>query len=501
MKNAIRVVIALSGGVDSAVTALFLSHCVHTSHDIAALQAESTAPPPLATVLDAIHTSTPWSVVAKAKSSQQIDFPVPVAYRSVHMRNWNDQDSNWCQTSVGEFNDAQDVAHSLGLLPTERRLTVLDFSAEYAERCFQPMLQSYQKGRTLNVDVLCNSEIKFGALLERVRRPPYSADYIATGHYARVVRRHGLAQLASPFSALKDLNDQTVFLSRVPSFAAALFPLGHLFHSKEEVRRAAAECGGPVLQRLASKKTSTGLCFVGKVREKGAAVSTCSAVSATPTFATFLSEYIAPPSTVGAKRCRFFMLERDEEIKRQHLKWGRSSDGAERELFEKDYGVGCIPSFALTVGQRVVWEEVIGKKRRVHTCYVAKKVPHDDEEVGEVALLKEVYLAPTWNHPSFYTTTIAVTSVHLHVPIGALDVKEHDQYKTLSCYCVCRHQDARVPCELQWRVSAETSGREIEKATVLVQVPLRAVAPGQLAVLYASADLVSSVVWGSGWIA
>ena len=196
-----RVVVGLSGGVDSAVSAWLLKR---QGHDVVGL----------------------------------------------FMKNWEgDDDDEYC-SSRQDFVDAAAVADVIGI-----ELEHVNFAAEYRDRVFAEFLREYRAGRTPNPDVLCNAEIKFKAFLDHAVR--LGADHIATGHYARVRERAGRFELLKGRDPLKD---QSYFLHRLtqPQLARTLFPVGEL--AKTDVRRLAAEIGLP----NAAKKDSTGICFIGE---------------------------------------------------------------------------------------------------------------------------------------------------------------------------------------------------------------------------------------------
>jgi tRNA-uridine 2-sulfurtransferase len=201
MRERSRVVVGLSGGVDSAVTAWLLKQ---QGHDVV----------------------------------------------GIFMKNWeDDDDSEYCSSNV-DFVDAAAVADVVGI-----ELEHVNFAAEYKDRVFAEFLREYQAGRTPNPDVLCNAEIKFKAFLDHAMR--LGADKIATGHYARVREVDGRFEL---LKGLDPAKDQSYFLHRLTQaqLARALFPVGEL--KKSEVRRIAAEVGLP----NAKKKDSTGICFIGE---------------------------------------------------------------------------------------------------------------------------------------------------------------------------------------------------------------------------------------------
>jgi len=165
------------------------------------------------------------------------------------MVNWTEDEEGYC-TAAEDFQDARRVADELDI-PLHR----VDFSAEYRERVFAQFLADYAAGKTPNPDVLCNREVKFQPFQEYALR--LGADFIATGHYARIEHAIDGPHL---LRAVDDNKDQTYFLAAVARehLRRTLFPIGHL--RKPEVRELAARAGLPVHQ----KKDSTGICFIGE---------------------------------------------------------------------------------------------------------------------------------------------------------------------------------------------------------------------------------------------
>jgi tRNA-uridine 2-sulfurtransferase len=157
--------------------------------------------------------------------------------QGLFMSNWDDGDA-YC-TAAEDFQDARRVCEVLGL-PLHR----VSFASEYRDRVFAHFLREYQAGRTPNPDVLCNREIKFGVCLDYMHR--LGASWIATGHYARVDCGGGRRRLLRGADAAKD---QSYFLHQVAPAALSrtLFPIGHL--NKEEVRRRAHAAGLPVFDK------------------------------------------------------------------------------------------------------------------------------------------------------------------------------------------------------------------------------------------------------------
>ena len=166
----------------------------------------------------------------------------------LHMTNWDD--GNEQCAAAADFQDARKVAQQLGL-PLHR----VNFAQRYRERVFEDFLAALRAGRTPNPDVLCNREIKFGAMRHHAAR--LGAEWLATGHYARLERGGQRTQL---LKARDNAKDQTYFLHAVASedFGNVLFPLGDMH--KREVRERARAAG----LVTAEKKDSTGICFIGE---------------------------------------------------------------------------------------------------------------------------------------------------------------------------------------------------------------------------------------------
>lgn len=200
MSSAQRVVLGLSGGVDSAVAAVLLKDAGYDVH-------------------------------------------------ALFMRNWDEDEDDYC-TAAADLQDARKVCDELGI-----PLHTVNFAADYRERVFAHFLEELRAGRTPNPDVACNREIKFGVCFEHARR--LGADWFATGHYARSGLVDGMPRLLRAADRGKD---QTYFLHTVPGelLARTLFPVGSL--PKAEVRRIAQERALPVHD----KRDSTGICFIGE---------------------------------------------------------------------------------------------------------------------------------------------------------------------------------------------------------------------------------------------
>lgn len=166
------------------------------------------------------------------------------------MKNWEDDDDSEYCSSRQDFIDAASVADIVGI-----DIEAVNFAKEYKERVFSNFLHEYSAGRTPNPDVLCNSEIKFAAFLDYAMK--MGADHIATGHYCRVREKNGRFELLRGSDPGKD---QSYFLHRLnqAQLGKAVFPVGDML--KTQVRQIAKEIGLPV----ATKKDSTGICFIGE---------------------------------------------------------------------------------------------------------------------------------------------------------------------------------------------------------------------------------------------
>ena len=172
------------------------------------------------------------------------------AVDGLFMKNWEEDDTAEHCTAADDLRDAQAVCEVLNI-----PLRTMNFSAEYWDRVFAYFLESYQAGRTPNPDILCNKEIKFRCFLQHARET--GSDFIATGHYARIVRKQGRNFL---YKGKDTAKDQSYFLYTLgqEQLQHSLFPLGEL--DKHEVRQIALR------QELVThnKKDSTGICFIGE---------------------------------------------------------------------------------------------------------------------------------------------------------------------------------------------------------------------------------------------
>ncbi len=198
----IKVIIGMSGGVDSSVSALLLK-----------------------------------------QQGYQVE--------GLFMKNWEEDDNDEYCAAAEDLADAQAVADKLGIY-----LHTINFAAEYWDRVFEYFLEEYKAGRTPNPDIMCNKEIKFKAFLEFAAED-LGADYIATGHYVQKRLVNNTWQMVR---GADDNKDQSYFLYTLghQHLAKALFPIGHL--PKPEVRNIAKQHGLLTFD----KKDSTGICFIGE---------------------------------------------------------------------------------------------------------------------------------------------------------------------------------------------------------------------------------------------
>ncbi|HXF29033.1 MAG TPA: tRNA 2-thiouridine(34) synthase MnmA, partial [Chlamydiales bacterium] len=166
------------------------------------------------------------------------------------MKNWEEKDAAGICTQQADFEDVARVASQLQI-----PYYTVNFAKEYREQVFDEFLRELKKGRTPNPDILCNREIKFKHLLQEARR--LGATHLATGHYAQIGQQDGLHTL---MKSLDPGKDQSYFLYTMTQevLSQVLFPVGHL--PKSEVRKLAKKWN----LATAEKKDSTGICFIGE---------------------------------------------------------------------------------------------------------------------------------------------------------------------------------------------------------------------------------------------
>ena len=376
-----RVVVGLSGGVDSSVAALLMKQ---EGHEVI----------------------------------------------GIFMRNWNDasptleDECPWIEDS----NDALLVAEKLGI-----PFHVLDLSRQYKERIVDYMFAEYEAGRTPNPDVLCNREIKFDLFLDAART--LGADFVATGHYARVARdEEGRMHLRA---GLDEGKDQSYFLCQLnqKQLQKALFPIGGL--QKSEVRQLAAEAG----LVTASKKDSQGLCFIGHVR-----------------LPDFLQQQLKPkPGRIVEVSGHSPVIQEAKPGK----PWGFvPEDGVEVGTHQGAH--------YFTVGQR---KGLLVGGKPLPLFVLATDVEQN-----------VVYVGQGEDHPGLYRSAlwIAAADVHWVQPWRSLDSGSSADFLVR-----IRYRQALVPARLR----AEDGG-----LWIAFSKPMKAVAPGQFAAWYEGDDLIGSGV-------
>ncbi|SEM31568.1 tRNA-specific 2-thiouridylase [Mesobacillus persicus] len=168
----------------------------------------------------------------------------------IFMKNWDDTDENGVCTATEDYNDVIRVCNQIGI-----PYYAVNFEKQYWDKVFTYFLDEYKAGRTPNPDVMCNKEIKFKAFLEHALN--LGADYLATGHYAQVEYRDGEYKM---LRGRDENKDQTYFLNQLTQdqLKRVMFPIGNI--EKSKVREIAKEAN----LATATKKDSTGICFIGE---------------------------------------------------------------------------------------------------------------------------------------------------------------------------------------------------------------------------------------------
>ena len=301
----IRVVVGMSGGVDSSVTALLLKE---QGYDVI----------------------------------------------GIFMKNWDDTDEFGFCTATEDYKDVQAVAQQIGV-----PYYSVNFEKEYWDKVFQYFLDEYKKGRTPNPDVMCNKEIKFKAFLDYAM--DLGADYVATGHYAQVVRdEEGVSHL---LRGVDNNKDQTYFLNQLSQeqLSKTMFPLGGM--EKSQVREIAAAAG----LATAKKKDSTGICFIG---EKN--------------FKTFLSTYL--PAVSGD------MVTLDGKKMGEHAGLMHYTIGQRKGLGIGGGGQTDDPRF------------VVGKELATNTLLVGQGY-HHERLYADYLLASDIHFTRTEKMPTTFTCT------------------------------------------------------------------------------------------------
>ena len=202
-------------------------------------------PSPGAKIMVALSGGVDSAVTAALLQAQNYDIT------GVFMRNWEDDDGTEECTSMQDWLDAQKVCAELGI-----ELLQVNFSKDYKDKVFLPFLNLLKQGYTPNPDIMCNSVIKFARLRDFALEK--GAEFLATGHYAKLLQDESDAGKVSLHQAADRNKCQTYFLYRVTNFSNSIMPLGDM--QKDEVRAYAQKIG----LHNHRKKDSTGLCFIGE---------------------------------------------------------------------------------------------------------------------------------------------------------------------------------------------------------------------------------------------
>ncbi|XP_020307731.1 mitochondrial tRNA-specific 2-thiouridylase 1 [Oncorhynchus kisutch] len=348
----------------------------------------------------------------------------------VFMKNWDSLDENGVCSSEKDCEDAYKVCQNLDI-PFHQ----VSYVKEYWHEVFTNLLKEYEKGRTPNPDILCNKHIKFNHFYNYAING-LGADAMATGHYARtsqededVFQQSHVApppkhvfrdrfEIRNPvrlYQGADRFKDQTFFLSQISQDALrrTVFPLSGL--TKDYVKKIAAEAG---FQHVLKKKESMGICFIGERK-----------------FEDFILEYLEP------KPGNFVSIE-DGKIMGEHQGW-----------------------FSLTLGQRAR----IGGQR--DAWFVVDK----DITTGEV------FVGPTTNHPALFRDTVRTDRFHW---ITEDPPTELIQTKMMECHFRFIHQMPLTPCTVTLNMDGSV--------WIMLSQPIRALTPGQFAVLYKGDECLGS---------
>lgn len=347
----------------------------------------------------------------------------------VYMKNWDSFDETGACTSESDLEDAHRSCQILGV-PFHH----VSFIKEYWNEVFSNMLHEYHKGWTPNPDMLCNKYIKFHHFCKYALNT-LGADAMATGHYARTSQEDEEVfqqkNIAPPTSLFRDrfevcnpvrlhqgadhFKDQTFFLSQVSQDALrhVMFPLAGL--TKDFVKKMAAEAG---LHHVLTKKESMGICFIGERK-----------------FEDFLLEYLEP-------RPGNLVSIEDGRIMGQHQGW-----------------------FTMTLGQRA---RIGGQK---DPWFVVDK----DVTTGDV------FVGPTTNHPALFRDMLQTDRFHwMSVDPPPALIRTH----MMDCHFRYIHQMPLTPCTVTLNMDGSV--------WITVNQPMRAITPGQFAVLYSGGECLGS---------
>eukprot|EP00796_Vickermania_ingenoplastis_P002156 gene2156-1325_t len=556
----VRLAVALSGGgVDSSVAALIMAACVRTMRDVHCLP-KIRRPVELATLLDAIRNREPLSNLVQLDVDASLDphslasadgeAEAPVQLCPVHFRCWSRDEERgtvWCAQAARDLQDAEGVAQQLGLLRAGEALPVIDLRLPYVDQCLHPMLEAFARGHTLNIDVLCNEKIKFGAALRQLQDTAgrFRCRRLVTGHYARLLptgegggRDPGVVLLAKPHTALQDpLNDQVHFLSRLGHAArgSAIFPLGHLFASKADVRSVAAAFK---LRDVCKKKTSTGVCMLGGAassasliqEEDGRTPATAAEVgpcAAQLRFPRFIEAYVdhrpGELHTVGVGGTQFMDAVTGEVLNPRRFRWAAETQAFLQRLGGAGEG-HLLPAYVFTLGQRLSYtreqphvKAMNGKRKQsVVRYYVCEKEVIQPGRGGsgggvlpcaplEADVLRVVRLVPDADHPLLMRRSVRVSgwrwASQRHALLFCREGWRKEPPSPPSLWAATRHHEPLQPVGIH--LVAAASKTDVEVTWGMNCNGVRAPVRGQLLVAYASLhgtrEANDLVVVGSGW--
>eukprot|EP00760_Papus_ankaliazontas_P020307 PhM_4_TR18331/c0_g1_i1/m.66849/K00566/mnmA, trmU; tRNA-uridine 2-sulfurtransferase len=454
-----KIAVALSGGVDSSVAAFLLKKYIRTPSDVLKYG-----------LLDYTMQTTP--LPQQNIQNNNIDNnKSDVKFIGVYMHNWDERDEEkgltgvrtYCERQVLDARDAEKTAEILKL----DDFRVVDFTAEYQRDCFDVMVNAFvNEQRALNVDVLCNVHVKYGALLRHCI-DVFGADYLATGHY---VRRLSSGMIGTP---VQYENEQTYFLSRLcprRQIPHALFPLGHWTSSKAQVRDIAIHEAG--LVHVARKPTSVGLCFVGK-----------------RSFAALLEEYSGLESAVRHDPAMKFEITIVDDGEEHHdiaeivgVSTAHLSNEKRIALLENRR------EYALTIGEKIHLKYRPKSTNQNQTLVVGRFYVCAKHVRGNV--LEGISVCTKFDSPALMATTAIGEAAHWFISRC-----DDGSYR---CYVVCRHHDAPVSCTIKTLPD--------NAVHVTFDSPRRALLRGQLMVFYQPCGDRNDTpnTWlcvGSAWVA
>ena len=382
------VAIALSGGVDSFVSAWLLKNAL-------LLEREE---------LENNNNNN------NNNNKRDLD---DIELKAILMKNWDEREetNSECQFDA-DRRSAEKLAKYLSL-----PLHEVDFCREYWQSVFSPFTESVQRGETPNPDVWCNREIKFGKLLEHVKQGEIGAKYLVTGHYAEVWREYGDDNTKRSWlkrvelrRAKDETKDQTYFLASVPSKAleSVIFPLAELTKANDVVELIAREVLGNVANVL-DRKSSAGICFVGKKRN----------------FSDFVHEYVQrdPAWFVDVQCMKSENSSSGENSRLDSSNIGSNGSSSGRSSISISNSTSGSQRRGLEIkGECNDIDEkyILGKCESVHSVTVGQRariggLPNPYFVVGKSTEEKgssKVYLCEGGDHPALLTNWCVIKDIH-----------------------------------------------------------------------------------------